>query len=97
MQEDVSKLKAPFTSLLDSLACCHALADLNGSLIGDPLEVKMFQATHWTLEEPSGDFRVASHRAAEADVEHHRESIIATIVRQPADPQVVILTLPLVT
>ena len=27
-----------------------------GQLIGDPLELEMFKATHWVLEEPGADF-----------------------------------------
>ncbi len=38
--------KAP-VPLLHILASCHSLSVLNGQLIGDPLDVKMFEATHW--------------------------------------------------
>ncbi len=30
---------------LHTMAACQALADLNGELIGDPLEIKIFQST----------------------------------------------------
>lgn len=36
-------------ALLHSLSCCHSLSLLHGNLIGDPLEIKMFEATAWTL------------------------------------------------
>ena len=29
------------------LASCHSLTYINGQLIGDPLDIKMFEATHW--------------------------------------------------
>ena len=35
--------------LLCGMACCHSLAVLDGELIGDPLEVQIFRATHATL------------------------------------------------
>lgn len=35
--------------LLHALSCCHSLNLLHGNLIGDPLEIKMFEATRWTL------------------------------------------------
>ena len=40
----------PNGSLLKSLATCHSLTRFDGSLTGDPLDVKMFEATEWVLE-----------------------------------------------
>ena len=40
---------------LEGLATCHSITYVNGELIGDPLDVKMFQATDWVLEEQSED------------------------------------------
>lgn len=40
------------TLFLEGLASCTAITYVNGTLIGDPLDVKMFQATDWILEEP---------------------------------------------
>lgn len=33
------------------MASCHGLTHVRGELIGDPLEVKMFEATQWVLIE----------------------------------------------
>ena len=39
---------------IECLACCQGVTKVNGELIGDPLDVQMFQATGWTLiEEPN--------------------------------------------
>ncbi|KAH9529860.1 hypothetical protein DERF_003718 [Dermatophagoides farinae] len=38
--------------LLISLASCHSLTLIEGKMIGDPLDQKMFEATGWILEEP---------------------------------------------
>lgn len=35
------------------MASCHGLAWVKGQIIGDPLEIKMFEATGWTLLEDS--------------------------------------------
>ena len=35
------------------LASCHSLTHINGELAGDPLDLKMFQFTKWTLKEPT--------------------------------------------
>ncbi|GAA5846586.1 hypothetical protein JCM3766R1_007121 [Sporobolomyces carnicolor] len=39
------------TPLLHALATCHALKVVNGEVIGDPLDLRMFDFTGWTLEE----------------------------------------------
>jgi len=36
---------------LESMASCHSITYVNDDLIGDPLDVKMFQATGWVLNE----------------------------------------------
>ena len=43
--------------LMQCLACCHALTQVKGELIGDPLDLKMFAATGWTLHEQPEDQR----------------------------------------
>jgi hypothetical protein len=40
------------TLFLEALASCTAITYVNGSLIGDPLDVKMFEATGWHMDEP---------------------------------------------
>ena len=37
--------------LLEVLACCHSLTSVDGSLIGDPLDIKMFDWTGWIMED----------------------------------------------
>lgn len=37
--------------VLEIMASCHGLARVDGSLIGDPLEVKMFEATEYELDD----------------------------------------------
>uniref|UniRef100_A0AAQ5YUG8 Cation-transporting P-type ATPase N-terminal domain-containing protein n=1 Tax=Amphiprion ocellaris TaxID=80972 RepID=A0AAQ5YUG8_AMPOC len=45
-------------SMLSGLACCHTVTLLRGEPLGDPLELKMFESTGWTLQEPEGDGNV---------------------------------------
>lgn len=33
------------------MASCHTLVKVKGELLGDPLEVKMFESTKWIIEE----------------------------------------------
>lgn len=36
------------------MACCHSLTYIKKELVGDPLEIKMFNSTSWILNEPTG-------------------------------------------
>ena len=38
-------------AILYTMATCHSLRSVEGELLGDPLDVKMFEFTEWTLEE----------------------------------------------
>ncbi|KAG9493960.1 hypothetical protein GDO78_001695 [Eleutherodactylus coqui] len=41
--------------LLGAMASCHSLIVLDGSVQGDPLDLKMFEFTCWDIEEAVGD------------------------------------------
>jgi hypothetical protein len=41
------------TLFIEALACCCSVTYVNGMLIGDPLDVKMFESTNWILDEGS--------------------------------------------
>ncbi|KAL9652542.1 hypothetical protein ABK040_000112 [Willaertia magna] len=56
--------------LLYAMASCHALTYVNFELVGDPLEVKIFEATRWKLKEPKTE-------------DYLFESVIPTIVHPP--------------
>ena len=36
---------------LYTMATCHSLRKVDGKLLGDPLDVKMFEFTNWSFEE----------------------------------------------
>ncbi|XP_077371234.1 polyamine-transporting ATPase 13A2 isoform X2 [Festucalex cinctus] len=61
--------------MFSCLACCHTLALLQGKPIGDPLELKMFQSTGWTLQEPGED-------CGELDAEFGGHRVLA-VMRHP--------------
>ncbi|XP_061622793.1 cation-transporting ATPase 13A2 isoform X3 [Phyllopteryx taeniolatus] len=58
------------------LACCHTLALLQRQPIGDPLELKMFKSTGWTLHEPGEESGLL-----DADFGGHR---VLAVMRHPA-------------
>ncbi|XP_049608682.1 polyamine-transporting ATPase 13A2 isoform X2 [Syngnathus scovelli] len=63
--------------MLSCLACCHTLALLQGQPIGDPLELKMFNSTGWTLQEPEEDSGVL-------DAEFGGHKVLAVMKHPPS-------------
>ena len=41
------------SELVRCMVSCHTLTTIDGQLSGDPLDVKMFEATGWRMMEPS--------------------------------------------
>ncbi|WWC62526.1 uncharacterized protein I303_105122 [Kwoniella dejecticola CBS 10117] len=74
------------TPLLYALATCHALKLIDGEVIGDPLDIKMFEYTGWTLDE--GQSRPIPNKSASASTSatasaSKPQSLIQTVVRPP--------------
>ena len=42
---------SPSTVLAEAMASCTAITYVNDKLVGDPLDVQMFEATGWVLDE----------------------------------------------
>ncbi|GAA5917468.1 hypothetical protein JCM6882_006480 [Rhodosporidiobolus microsporus] len=83
------------TPLLHALATCHALKVVNGEVIGDPLDLRMFEFTGWTLEEgkegvgrPSSDAPRPTKKnldpgASSSKVPERAATLVQTVVRPP--------------
>ncbi|KAF9572172.1 hypothetical protein EC968_010179 [Mortierella alpina] len=76
------------TSLLYAMATCHSVKSLHGELIGEPLDLKMFEFTRWILEEGS----LGSRLSNVSDVAHRSgkgtaSAIVSTVVRPPGHRQ----------
>lgn len=54
-------------SALYTMATCHSLHQVEGELLGDPLDVKMFEFTGWSFEE-SGHTITGAHHEELTDV-----------------------------
>ncbi len=76
----LGKDKATF---LHALATCHLLKKVDGELVGDPLDVKMFEFTKWNLEE--GRIGTGNIKAKGAVVE--QTALVQTVVRPPGSAQ----------
>jgi cation-transporting ATPase 13A3/4/5 len=42
------------------MASCTEITYVNGDLVGDPLDLKMFESSSWTLRESSMDEKTSS-------------------------------------
>ncbi|CDO77638.1 hypothetical protein BN946_scf184946.g32 [Trametes cinnabarina] len=67
-----------------ALATCHSLKKVDGEVIGDPLDVKMFEFTKWTLEEGHvAGAGVVKNKA----VGDRPAALVQTVVRPPGSAQ----------
>ncbi|XP_065604295.1 probable cation-transporting ATPase 13A4 [Cyrtonyx montezumae] len=57
----------PWGPLLRAMVVCHSLIVLEGKIQGDPLDVKMFEATNWVIDDSSGH-QTEGQRSAHATV-----------------------------
>lgn len=48
--KDIASL--PLSEILIGMVTCHGITIIDNQLVGDPLDLKMFESTGWTLEEP---------------------------------------------
>lgn len=48
--KDISSLQ--LNDVLVGMVTCHGITIIDGQLAGDPLDLKMFESTNWSLEEP---------------------------------------------
>lgn len=80
----VGREKATF---LYALATCHQLKVVNEEVIGDPLDVKMFQFTKWLIEEGqvAGTGMIRGRGSGEREA--RPAALVQTIVRPPGSAQ----------
>ena len=66
-------------NFLYALATCHSLKKVDGEVIGDPLDVKMFEFTKWTVEEG----QVAGTGVVKSKAGDRPAALVQTVVRPP--------------
>ncbi|KAJ2737193.1 hypothetical protein IW152_000214 [Coemansia sp. BCRC 34962] len=78
----------PSLTVVNALATCHSLRLVNGSPVGDPLEVKMLEFAGWQIEENDG---VNTPATTDADSSYADHSPAAgpfpTVVHPPQMPK----------
>ncbi|KAK9235185.1 hypothetical protein V1525DRAFT_282585 [Lipomyces kononenkoae] len=57
-------------SMLFAMATCHSLRLIDGDLLGDPLDYKMFQFTGWAYEEEGNYYRPDGHDVDRSPTEY---------------------------
>uniref|UniRef100_A0A671XK01 Polyamine-transporting ATPase 13A3 n=1 Tax=Sparus aurata TaxID=8175 RepID=A0A671XK01_SPAAU len=70
-ESEVAEESLVNSTFVACMATCHSLTKIEGELSGDPLDLKMFNATGWILEEPTEE-ETALHNP-----------IMPTVVRPP--------------
>ncbi|CAH8649573.1 unnamed protein product [Schistosoma bovis] len=65
--------KLDYGPLIECMATCHSLTQIDGVLSGDPLDVKMFQSTKWEFIEVT------------SEDQHNFDLVISAIVRPKKD------------
>ncbi|KAI8367719.1 hypothetical protein BD560DRAFT_331250, partial [Blakeslea trispora] len=77
--------------VLQTMTTCHSLKIVNGELLGDPLDLKMFEFTQWELEESGGatsiGLKPTSELAALQAKKSAKVGIMPTVVRPPGGRQ----------
>ncbi|KAL4902464.1 hypothetical protein BDW74DRAFT_158641 [Aspergillus multicolor] len=68
-------------AIIRIMATCHSLRVVDDELLGDPLDVKMFQFTGWSFQEGGGQ----AHGHPNPD----NETIVPSIARSPSEGQAV--------
>ncbi|KAG0243506.1 hypothetical protein BGW41_002046 [Actinomortierella wolfii] len=93
LQHAPKSLADKSTSLLFGMATCHSVKSLSGELIGDPLDLKMFEFTKWILEEGGIGARTANASDAATlassskGSSNHMGGVVSTVVRPPGGKQ----------
>lgn len=64
--------RLPCDNFLFGMVTCHSITIMNGKMMGDPLDLKMFESTGWILEDP----------------QNQPDGLLqTTVVRQPKQPK----------
>uniref|UniRef100_V5EXE9 Cation-transporting ATPase n=1 Tax=Kalmanozyma brasiliensis (strain GHG001) TaxID=1365824 RepID=V5EXE9_KALBG len=84
-KSDADARKMP---LLYALATCHSLKVVDGEVIGDPLDVKMFEHTGWTLDEgkdrsAKATTKTGTAKNGKSKLTERPPALVQTVVRPP--------------
>lgn len=75
-------LSSDKANILHAMATCHSLKLVNGEVVGDPLDAKMFEFTDWTLEESTATVSLKKGAQGEG-TSQQATPLVQNIVRPP--------------
>ncbi|KAF9390490.1 hypothetical protein BGX21_011470 [Mortierella sp. AD011] len=88
MQNAPKSLQGKTTPMLFAMTTCHSVKSVNGELIGDPLDLKMFDFTQWILDEGGLGTRIANvSESSQKGGKANMGGIVSTVVRPPGGKQ----------
>ena len=67
--------------LMQVMACCHNLSYVFGKLVGDPLDVKLFEATNWKIHDEHANEGHKAHNNEHLVISSPGNSIIFTVLK----------------
>ncbi|KAI1315498.1 hypothetical protein EDD11_000731 [Mortierella claussenii] len=95
MFHSIDEMQAAAQSLLEktvpmvfAMTTCHSVKSVGGELIGDPLDLKMFEFTQWILDEGGLGARIANVSESPRGVgKNNTGGVVSTVVRPPGGKQ----------
>ncbi|CAO3644376.1 unnamed protein product [Cunninghamella echinulata] len=97
--DDDSEPISTDSKMLCAMTTCHAIKIVNNELVGDPLDLKMFEFTKWELEESSGVSSIGLKSNNDLVASQVKKSakvgIMPTVVRPPGGNKQDLLSLQL--
>jgi cation-transporting P-type ATPase 13A2 len=80
---DLPTSRGDKADFLHALATCHSLKMVDGRVLGDPLDIKMFEFTRWTLEEG----QVTGTGVIKGRTGERPTALVQIVVRPPGSAQ----------
>lgn len=94
---ELSEIEAtcPYPLIVCAMATCHSIKIVQGELLGDPMDLKMFEATGWLIEEDGGYHSRATSSTFNlgSNINKKKKSntasgVITSVVRPPGDADI---------
>lgn len=81
---DTAKEEFPYPLIICGMASCHSLKIVGGEIIGDPLDIQMFQFTGWEMEDKGASGAGAPGTPSRKT---SLSGMIGTVVRPPGSQE----------
>ncbi|KAJ3129220.1 hypothetical protein HK098_002204 [Nowakowskiella sp. JEL0407] len=79
------KSEFPYPLITCAMATCHSIKVVDGELIGDPLDIKMFEFTKWTIEEDEPASSSHQNLSRQNSTGTGSSGLVTMVVRPPGE------------